>query len=396
MDLCEQFYGISREYFDGKTCGHTAGEIAHQPKVWRDLCKSLHENKQAIKDFMSLVTSQGPVRIIMTGAGSSAFAGQAAADFVARSTGIRCHAIHTTDIVSSPELCLSAEPTTLLISFARSGNSPESDGAVRYARKIVKNLYEIALVCDGDSLLAKTTRESDKGLLLVMPEGSCDKGFAMTSSVSCMTLAAFALFNMDALDEITADINRLAGQVEKDSRRISEAALTCSGWGAERAWYLGSGAFAGLVQEGALKMMELTNGAVVAGYNSAAGFRHGPKTVLNDQCMTIHFISNDPFTAKYDLDLLKELNQEKAGNRVIAIHSEAAEGVQADLCIPYFVQGFGIASDVCASLQGLLFMQMLSMHTSLGFGITTDNPSPSGQVNRVVQGVTVYPYEGRK
>jgi len=390
MDICKQVYGESQEFFDSKTCGHTAKEIAHQPQMWRALCDVLQTSKPAIQNFMAKI---GPnTRIIMTGAGSSGFTGKAVAGLVTQNTGILCEAIHTTDIVSAPESVLVPDKPTLLISFARSGNSPESDGAVRYARKIVKNLYEAAIVCDGTSKLANTTRESDKSLVLVMPEGTNDKGFAMTSSVSTMAMAAFALFNASKMDEIVADYTMLADKVEKAAPAMAQDAKTCAAWGFDRLWVLASGPLTALASEGALKMMELTNGAVVAGHNNSAEFRHGPKTMISPKTLTLHFVSNRPFTAQYDMDLLNQLYQERDGNKVAAMYNQAVGSVNADLAVPYTAECCGLAADMCVGMQGLVFMQMLSMFTSLHMGITTDNPSPSGLVNRVVQGVTVYDY----
>lgn len=373
-----QFYGTDMKYFEEKGCPNTAREIAHQPDMWRNLIPVMNENRQKINDFMDKA-GKGPVRCIMTGAGSSGFVGRAVAGFVSKEGGIFPEAIHTTDIVSAPEAHLAPDIPTILVSFARSGNSPESVGAVEYARKIVKNLYEVSIVCDGESKLAKNTN----GLVLVMPKGTNDKAFAMTSSVSTMMLAGYSLFCRNDFDKISNDITALADEVEKNSLRMDEAAKTCAKWGFERAWYLASGPFAALAQEGALKMMELTNGAVVAGSNSATEFRHGPKTVLNPKTLTVHFISGDPFTAKYDLDLLNELYRERDGNKVVAIAKDA----QADLLVPY-----SPGREICVGIQGLVIMQLLSMYTSIELGVRSDNPSPSGLVNRVVQGVTVYPY----
>ena len=390
MDLFQQFYGQSEEYFVQKNCGHTAREIAHQPQMWRGLCDVLQENQHKIQDFMASIGPLNGMRVVLTGAGSSGFVGAAVAGFAAQSAGIHCEAIHTTDIVSAPETTLFPDMPTLLISFARSGNSPESEGAVRAARKRIKNLYEAAIVCDGGSRLSKVTQESE-GLLLVMPEGTNDKGFAMTSSVSCMILAGFALLNVGKIDEITADIATLAAQVEQNSRNLSKAAAECAGWDFTRAWYLGSGPLAAVAREGALKLMELTNGAVAAGQNSAAEFRHGPKTVISPEAVTIHFISGNAFTARYDRDLLNELSRERDGNKVIVLHNEAESWGEADLAVPYSAAGYGICEEIAVGMQGLVFMQMLSMYKSLALGVPTDNPSPAGLVNRVVQGVTVYP-----
>ena len=391
MDVYKQFYDQSEEYFAQKKCSHTAREIAHQPQMWRGLCGVLQENQQKIKDFMASIGPLNGVRIVLTGAGSSGFIGAGVAGFAAQSAGIHCEAIHTTDIVSAPETALFPDMPTVLISFARSGNSPESEGAVRAARKLIKNLYEVAIVCDGGSRLSKVTQESEKGLLLVMPEGTNDKGFAMTSSVSCMMLAGFALLNPCKIEEIITDIKTLAGQVEKDSLKLSKAAADCAGWDFARAWYLGSGPLAAITREGALKLMELTNGAVVAGQNGAAEFRHGPKTVMNPQTITIHFISGNAFTAQYDKDLLNELSRERDGNKIIALYNESEDRPPADLSVPYSAAGYGICREIAVGIQGLVFMQVLSMYKSLALGVPTDNPSPSGLVNRVVQGVTVYP-----
>ena len=393
MSLVEKFYGKSESYFDEKACAFTAREIAHQPDMWRDLCVGLQNDRQRIADFFAAMGDLSKLRVIMTGAGSSGFVGAAVSGYLAECNGIQSEAIHTTDIVSAPKAYLFDVPT-LLISFARSGNSPESEGAVLAVRKFVKNLYEIAIVCDGESKLSKAAKASDKSLVLVMPEGTNDKGFAMTSSVSSMILAGFAMFNICKLDEIAADINRLADYIEENGTKLSAAAeevakLTATGE-VERIWYLGSGPLRAIANEGALKVMELTNGRVVTGFNSATEFRHGPKTVINQKTATVHFISGNGFTAKYDMDLLKELYQQRDGNKVIAIHNHSLPA-KADLVIQFCTEGYGICKDAAAGIQGLVAMQLISMQTSLALGLTTDNPSPSGLVNRVVQGVTVYP-----
>ena len=203
------------------------------------------------------------------------------------------------------------------------------------------------------------------------------------------------MLNPCKMDEIIADYTRLADEMDNNASAMAAAAKTCAAWGFDRYWCLGSGPLTALTHEGALKMLELTNGAVIAGHNNSPEFRHGPKTMISPKTLTLHFVSNIPFTAQYDLDLLNELYAQRDGNKVVAIYNKASQDVQADLAVPYSVQGFGHAADICAGMQGLVFMQMLSMYTSLALGITTDNPSPSGLVNRVVQGVTVYDYASK-
>ena len=394
MDLFNAFYGVGKDFFADKNCGHTAYEIAHQPAMWRKLAEYLQTQKQIIDDFFGKIGDLKNARIVLTGAGSSGFVGRIVSGFVAEATGLGSEAIHTTDIVASPKMCFPSsleEKPTLLVSFARSGNSPESVGAVNVARKLSKNLYELAIVCDGESLLSKITRESANGLVLVMPEGTNDKGFAMTSSVSTMILTGFTVLGGADVSTITNGITKLADIVEKKGPEYVNVAKACASFNPKRAWYMGSGPMVGLMQEGALKMMELTNGAVVAGYNNAPEFRHGPKTVMTPETITIHFVSPDDYTAKYDIDLLNELYSQKDGNKVVVICDEKSNH-SADMTAAYANVGDANFANLAVGIQGLVFMQLLSVYISLALNVPTDNPSPTGLVNRVVQGVTVYPY----
>jgi len=328
-------------------------------------------------------------RIIFTGAGSSAFIGDALAALLAENSGIRSESIHNTDIVSSPGSYLFNVPT-LLVSFARSGNSPESVGAVHYARSAIKDLYEVTIVCDNTSNLYSAALQSDNRLVMVMPEDTNDKGFAMTSSVTCMLLAGFALFNADRIEDIIKDIHILSGNVTNAGLRFTQSATTWAKKDFDRIVYLGCGFLKHLAHEASLKMMELTNGAVNGSYESAVGFRHGPKSVISDKTLTVHMISSNPFTAQYDTDLLHEVFKQKKKNMIITLNSD--NGDACDEAIAIESEGYGIGRSICTGLQLLVFCQMLAMFKSLELGIATDNPSPAGEVNRVVKGITVYEY----
>ena len=388
--MFNDFFGKGQDFFESKSCADTAREIAHQPEMWQKLSEYLTKVEPEIKNFMNKLGSLEKYRIILTGAGSSGFVGSAVAGFVAQNAGIHTEPIHTTSIVSAPETYLFAKIPTLLISFARSGNSPESVGAVEYAREVIKDLHEIAIVCDGTSKLADAAKKSKNGLVLVMPEGTNDKGFAMTSSVSCMILAGVASLMHNNIDKIAKDINLLAECMKKSFFEMAKSAASCAEWDFNRTWFLGSGPLTAITHEGSLKLMELTGGKVVAGHNNSAEFRHGPKFVLNPATVTIHFISSNEFTAKYDMDLLNELYGQKTENKIIALSKNQ---VTADANLKYKSDGFELITDVAVGMQGLVFMQLFAMYKSMALNVPTDNPSPSGLVNRVVQGVTVYPYK---
>jgi tagatose-6-phosphate ketose/aldose isomerase len=389
MDLYEKFYGKGAAFFASKNCSVTSAEIAQQPEIWRELCASLIKEKQNIADFFHKLADLKKIRIILTGAGSSAFIGEAIAFIIGKTRGILCEAVHSTDIVSAPRSVLFENIPTLLISFGRSGNSPESACAVKYARSIVKDLYETAVLCDNENALYKITRESEKSLILLMPKRSNDKAFAMTGSLTCMLLACFAFFNIDKLEEVIKNIILLAENVEGQSIKLSETAEKWAQTRYNRLIVLGSGCCRGLAREAALKTMELSSGIVNAAYDNALAFRHGPKSVINETTLTIHIISHDPLTAKYDVDLLREIYAQKNGNRVIALGGKQL-AFEADEKIVIPSDGYGIGADLWHGINCLIFCQLLAMYKSINLTIPTDNPALNGKLNRVVKGVSLY------
>lgn len=394
MSKCEAFYGIGEDYFAERSCADTSAEIAHQPELLEKLAQILCDKKNDIETFMQKTGGPGKVRVVFTGAGSSAFIGDALAVLLAKTAGIRTESVHTTDIVTAPDSHLFADVPTLLVSFARSGNSPESAGAVKYARAIIKDLYEVAVVCDDTSALFNLTSQSGKSLNLVMPEGSNDKGFAMTSSVTCMLLTGYSLFNTDKLSDITADMTTLAQNLRSQAPRLAEAACRWADKDFDRIVYLGCGFLKHIAHEASLKMMELTKGTVNGAFESSTGFRHGPKSVINGKTLTVHMISNDAFTAKYDMDLLHEVSSQQKDNMILAIGASGTDStgsMPGDETVELTAGGYtSAAADIYTGIEALVFCQMLAMFKSLALKVPTDNPAPGGEVNRVVKGVTIY------
>jgi tagatose-6-phosphate ketose/aldose isomerase len=150
-----------------------------------------------------------------------------------------------------------------------------------------------------------------------------------------------------------------------------------------------------LSHEAALKMLELTAGKVVAIHESSLGFRHGPKSILNDKSVVVVFVSQDPYTRKYDLDILREVSGVNSDAKVIALtEKEDAEIADAaDWIIPVAGGENSLDGDLELALLYVIFAQALALNKSLQLGITPDNPSLDGSINRVVQGVTIYDYE---
>ncbi|HAS8093798.1 TPA: SIS domain-containing protein, partial [Vibrio vulnificus] len=105
-------------------------EISHQPALWRALAEILQQQTPNIETFLTPLLARQDLRIILTGAGTSAFVGDAALPFIQADLRFQVASIPTTDLVSNPEQYLDPTRPTLLVSYARSGNSPESVAAV--------------------------------------------------------------------------------------------------------------------------------------------------------------------------------------------------------------------------------------------------------------------------
>lgn len=382
----------SESYFDEHKALHTAIEINQQPEMWKRVAEQLLENKENVNSFMDEVLAVKDLKVVFTGAGSSAFVGEVMQYILGEECGIEAKTLHTTDIISSPDAILFDKPT-LLVSYARSGESPESVAAVQFARKRIKNLYNLIFVCDGTSSLAKLGRELEKTMVVALPKETCDQGFAMTSSVSSMALATWMVFHYKELNKYTDIVTNLANEVETKLNEFALKAEVFAENSYRRLVWLGSGALQGLARESAVKSMELSDGYTHASYDGSAAFRHGPKTVINDETVTVHFITNRPYTKKYDVDLNNEINSEKGKNMTVTVGEEGIKELinNSDYYVEYPKKTICPEnSQMDAYIYGLLFAQMLSMFKSIQLGYTTDNPCPKGDVNRVVKGIIIY------
>ncbi|MCV2353501.1 SIS domain-containing protein [Paucibacter sp. B2R-40] len=373
----------------------TAEEIAQQPAVWRELAQSFEPARQAaLAAFLNEWLSEPTHQVILTGAGSSAYCGEGVVDEINRLWPAQVRAVATTSLISHPALYLRRDQPTLLVSFARSGNSPESLGAVDLLRQLVDAPLFLNITCNADGALYTRNADQRDSFNLLMPSRSCDRGFAMTSSFSCMQLAALLAFGRDAWDNRLARVEALAAQAELRLRDWAAPLAALAQEPFARVVYLGSGPLEALAKESALKILELTCGRVLAFANTCLGFRHGPKSILNENTLVVLFPSSDPHVRKFDADLLAELQREGVAGRVLQVGTSelGAAGSGAGNLLFSVGADLAAAGDVWLAPLCLLAAQQYALHRSAALGLTPDNPFPDGTVNRVVQGVTLHAY----
>lgn len=367
----------------------TLKEIEQQKKLWLDLLKNLDEKKDIINNFFKNIDYKNR-KIIFTGAGTSEFVGNS----IVHELEGNFNSIATTDIVSNPDNYFKKNEKVLLVSFARSGNSPESVATVNLADQIIDDVCHILISCNPEGKLATIKKNSKQSLVLLMPEESNDKGFAMTSSFTCMTLAGMTIFNLDKIDRIKKIIKELINIIDENEVNMRLMLDKIIPIDLERIIYLGSSTLKGLAEEASLKCLELTGGNMSLHYNSPLGFRHGPKSIVNDKTMIITLLSNDEYTRKYEIDLLKEMFKEKGDKKLVTLDMFNSE-VAANNSHYYFAfdsEKFKGYKNIFNLFSYVYFAQLFAFYKSLAYGINPDNPCPTGEVNRVVQGVNIHPY----
>lgn len=372
----------------------TANEIKQQPELWQEAFENYRSKENEINRFLTDLSNQfQQIRVIFTGAGTSAYVGDTVLPYLKGQLNGKkwdLMSIPTTDLVSNPEAFFANEIPTLLVSFARSGNSPESLAAVSLGKQLVKDFYQLTITCAFDGKLANQAEGDAKNLLLLMPEKANDKGFAMTGSYSCMTLTALLVFDLTSLSQKAKWIEQLKVMGEDVLQRSTEIQKIID-LDFNRVIYLGSGSLAGMTREAQLKILELTAGQIATVFDSSLGFRHGPKSFVNEQTLVFVFTSNDPYTRQYDLDILNELKQDQIACYVSGL-SVARETNFGGNNFTFLGNGKDIP-DAYLVLPYIIFAQTIAVLSAIKVGNQPDTPSPTGTVNRVVKGVEIYPYQ---
>ena len=371
----------------------TTREIYQQPDVWQEAFEAYQEKREEIAAFLQDIAAKHDyIKVILTGAGTSAYVGDTLVPYFKEVYDERkwnFNAIATTDIVANPQTYLKKEVPTVLVSFARSGNSPESVATVDLAKALVDELYQVTITCAAEGELALQAHGDDRNLLLLQPAASNDAGFAMTSSFTSMMLTALLVFDPTEFAvkaerfEVISSLARKVLDNVADVKELVDLDFN-------RVIYLGAGPFFGLAHEAQLKILELTAGQVATMYESPVGFRHGPKSLINEDTVVLVFGTTTDYTRKYDLDLVREVAGDQIARRVVLL-SDRAFGLEN---VKEVALGCGgVLNDVYRVFPYIVYGQLFALLTSLKVGNRPDTPSPTGTVNRVVQGVIIHEFK---
>lgn len=365
---------------DGLARWATYREATAQPAIWRSWADDLTQHADAVAAW---VRARNPREVWFCGAGTSAYIGDTLCAYLnaVRGGPARYRAIPTTDLVSCPRNFLNAADRLLVVSFGRSGGSPETLGTLDLLDTHLPGADRLHVTCNPDGALAQRVPPGPgEQRVLVLPIETNDSGFAMTSSYSTMLLSALACFDDTPPVPIRSALQHLAAAAEDviaASARLWDRTSSCP----SRAVFLGSGLLTGSARESALKVLELAAGRIPTAWDSTLGFRHGPKAVVDKDTRVHMLVSGNPHTRRYDLDAADEIRRQ-FGDRSVIVQCSDPNG--ADLLIPL------VGNDAWTSVLHVLVAQMQAIRWSDALGMNVDNPFGAGTLTRVVEGVTLY------
>ena len=374
---------LDESKLEEKDFKYTYTEILNQADTWLEVYNLYEKRKNDIENFLKKVGKD--CKVIFTGAGTSEYVGNIALDYLKTHGEFEFESVATTDLVSAPYLHFEKNQKTLLVSFARSGNSPESLAAVKLGKKLVDDFYNLPITCAKEGKLAQALKDDENSYVFLEPEITNDKGFAMTISFSSMLLATLLIFDTKTQNkkEIVEKISKLGKEIYNNLEEIENLV----NFDFNRVVYLGSGPLGKLTKEARLKILELTAGEVATIWESSMGFRHGPKSFVDENTLVISFVSSNPYTRLYDLDILDEIANDKIAKKIIGISNSKLD---RDYELIFEEDGL---DDVYLCPAYIIIGQIIALVTSLRVGNTPDNPSRTHTVNRVVKGVTIHDYK---
>lgn len=379
---------LGRDLAKWKNVGgeNTAQEIKQQPEVWTQILELFIKDESLIKRDLSFL-EPNIHEIILTGAGTSAFIAKALAPYLQK-IGWMARAVDNTDLITDPCAYLKRKPT-ILINFARSGNSPETLENIEIAKKICGNdLYTINITCNNTGELAHKSQKWKNNFLFLLPEAVNDRGLAMTSSFTSMLLWAIMCFTK--IDEVQIFLKTLIKNTIhiRDEQILNLVALSKANF--KKIVVLGANELKGFAEEASLKNLELTNGEISTFYNSPLGFRHGPKAIIDGQTLVVYMMSTSKHARKYDYDVAKELAKESKYQKMIILDYNRDDKLKTVCDEYYYPKQTRKAPVIYAGLWYVYLMQVLAINNSLEHHKAPDNPCPTGEIGRVVSKFKIY------
>jgi tagatose-6-phosphate ketose/aldose isomerase len=352
----------------------TLREILQQPATWRETSALLA--MPATRALVAECLTAPPASVVLTGSGSSVHVGESVAPTLQAALGVPCQAIAAGTLLTHAAEFLPRGPG-LLVSIARSGDSPESGAVVDAVLAAAPEYRHLVVTCNAQGRLATRYTSEPRLRVLLLGERTNDRSLVMTSSFTNL------LFGTAALAPTSDEPARAADVAQHLLERYGDALAQIARRHYDAALYLGSGANHGAARECALKMLEMSGGAVATMAETFLGLRHGPMSALSRPTLVVALLSPRPSIRAYETDLLRELTAKRLGLARVLV----GENIAADLVAPgdlaIDLPGFDALGPTARCAVAAVAGQLLAFFRCLDLGQRPDAPSP-GMLTRVV------------
>ena len=189
---------------------HTLKEICQQPWTWLRTCDRMIASRDSLKKDVAGICS-----LALSGSGSSEYAAECVRLPLQNELGICTESISGGSLLLYGGKALPPGRPGLLVSLARSGDSPESSGALELLLDTEPEYRHVVVTCNEQGSLARAWCDHEKVRVTTLPAETHDKSLVMTSSFTNLLLAARFIGMLERPDEYQDVCERLS-QITKD------------------------------------------------------------------------------------------------------------------------------------------------------------------------------------
>lgn len=350
----------------------TLDEIRQQPSIWNSILVDILDKEEKYRNFLTPLFAIPNLEIVLTGTGSSAYIGDTLEPYLKDKFHHKVRSIPTSDIISNPYDSLNKDNPTLVITYSRSGNTPETNYCHRIINNYITTVYNLVITCTDNSTLYTMCQSESNTLIVTLPEAANDKALAMTSGYTSMIFSTILLSELDNLSFITSNLHFVLSYSKELLSSLWSKIYGIVQSNPDRIIFLGTDELSGLSNYCALNILKLTNRKVYS-------LSLNPKFLANDifpfideNSLVVLFHSNKTTNLEYErtfLNGLKNVNK----NCTICIVSEAPVNITSNV-EEFILSSESNLSDCFSSMCFAFFGQILAYLYSLHLKLKVDNP----------------------
>jgi tagatose-6-phosphate ketose/aldose isomerase len=357
--------------------GDTLTEICMQPLLWTDTARRIAGLREQWPGL------EGLGWLALTGSGSSQYACDCVAPVLQAETAMPVFALAGGWLLLEGAQSVPAARPGLLVSLARSGDSPESAGVVESFLETEPAVLHLIITCNAEGKLATRFAGDPRVTVLVLDGRTNDRSLVMTGSFTNLVLASRGLGLWRCPDALETMAERLAS-LGKDlllKHTGTLAAVARSRY--TRVVYLASGCRFGAARESALKMLEMNAGRIPTMAETYLGVRHGPMCAIDRDTLVVCSLASEPLARAYEEDLICELNRKALGAGKLIVGEQIPPSLLTGNDVALEIPGLAALGDSNVPVLDAMVGQLLAFFRCLAGGLRPDMPS-TGVISRVV------------